>query len=242
MARYSLIPVDGTLVVDGIGAFGVDYTGIDPTIHAVQWYDTIGDVEYVKDPITGAGPANQTITDFTPYMSYVNQAIAIIEAFQNPLVVYSTQDSVLVQGVTYNFGAEITITTVGAVPPVGTTESVPPTPEDFQKLYWYNDAWIVSAFDPILVLADAKTSLISKIETSAAEQADLQARIYSQYQLLTSVNPGTLVTADYPTYDLSSYQAYLDTEVSSMSAEVNAATTTEILYSFDWRVDGNPAP
>jgi patatin-like phospholipase/acyl hydrolase len=94
--------------------------------------------------------------------------------------------------------------------------------------------------NPNLNLAAAQASLITLIQTSATEQADLQARIYSMYQLSIEASPGTLPTADYAGIDLDTYQAYIDGEVSAMTATVNAATTVPQLYSFDWRVEGDP--
>jgi hypothetical protein len=241
MARYTLFPGTGDAQIDGYLAQDVDYVGIDPTIHCVQWYDTIGQIEYVGDVMTGAKPQNEDITDITPYLPYITSAQAIIDAYLNPQIFYSTSDSTLFNGSTVPLGNEIAITTVGGIPPATTTDLVPPTPEDFQTLYWFNDSeWVVSGVNPNLNLAAAQANLITQIQTSATEQADLQARIYSMYQLSIEASPGTLPTADYAGIDLDTYQAYIDGEVSAMTATVNAATTVPQLYSFDWRVEGDP--
>lgn len=240
MARITLFPKDGNGVVNGELAEGVDFSGIDPTISCVQWYDTIGSVEYVSDPISGYKPENTTIDSIAPYQVYVDNSVTIIDAFLNPVIVYSTASDVSFQGVTYGFASEIVISTPNTPPPPQSTPTVPPTPEDFQTLYWYNDGWVLSGFDPSLTLANAKTQLIQQVETSGAEQADDQARIYSSYQLVSSADAGALATADYFGLTLSDYQGYIDGQISTMTAEINAATTTSQLYSFDWRVEGNP--
>jgi hypothetical protein len=240
MTRITLFPGTNDAQIEGELAQDVDFTGIDPTIHCVQWYDTIGQIEYVGDLITGEKPQNETITDITPYMSYATQAAAIINAYKNPVIVYSTADGTLFQGITYALGSEITITTVDTDPPATSTPLVPPTPDVYQDLYWFDDAWLLSSFDPTLNLVGAKADLITKVQTSATVQADLQARIYSMYKLSIEASPGTLPTSDYAGVDLDTYQTYIDGEVSAMTATVNAATTASQLYSFDWRVEGDP--
>ena len=66
---------DSSVAVDGEGYGGLDLSFMDPTIHAIQWYDTHGEVEY-RNPVTKKMTANQEITDFTPYQ----QAITVWQA------------------------------------------------------------------------------------------------------------------------------------------------------------------
>jgi hypothetical protein len=66
---------DSSVSVDGEGFGGLDLSFMDPAIHAIQWYDTRGVVEY-KDLATGNIVTNQEITDFTPYQ----QAITVWQA------------------------------------------------------------------------------------------------------------------------------------------------------------------
>lgn len=242
MTRVTLFPRDNDAQINGALAEDVDFTGIDPTIHCIQWYDTIGSIEYVEDPITGVKPPNETITSIAPYMSYVTTASAIIEARENPMIVYSTVNGLLFEGATYYLGAEIAIYTPDPMPPVQSTTEVPPTPEDFQELWWYaaQDTWVISPVDPTLTLSAAQEQLIKQVQTSGAEQADYQARIYSAYTLVAAGDAGTLPTADYFGLDLATYQTYIDGEIASMTASINAATSVPELYSFDWRVEGNP--
>lgn len=47
--RISIIPSDGTVVIDKIAYIGIDLSkcGIPEDIHALQWYESWGEVEYV---------------------------------------------------------------------------------------------------------------------------------------------------------------------------------------------------
>jgi hypothetical protein len=243
MSRITLFPGDGNANIDNHLAKNIDYTGLDPEIHAVQWFDTYGWIEYREDTISGAKPENVQITSIEPYLDYIAQAEEIIYAANNPLVGYVTVYPRLYFGDwSYVFSAPVEIYTPNTPLPEGTTTQVPPTPEDFQQLYWYEegDQWVISPVDPTLSLADAQQELILKIQTSGAMQVDDQARIYSSLQLTTSPDPGALPTADYYGLDLADYQTYIDGEITTMSASVMAATAVPQLYMFNWMVEGDP--
>ncbi len=68
--RVTIVVIDSSVAVDGETYDQLDLSFMDPTIHAVQWYDTHGEVEY-KDPVTGKMTVNQEITDFTPYQQVI---------------------------------------------------------------------------------------------------------------------------------------------------------------------------
>jgi hypothetical protein len=240
MSVITLIPVDSTVVIDDVAAFDVDFTGIDPSIHAVSWYGTQGVVQYIGNPITGEKPPNEVIDSLAPYQSYVSAAQAILYAQDNPVSYWSYVNDLVYQGETYGFGVEVIVTDVGWPQPAQTTPKVPTTPEDFQKLYWYNNNWIVSSFDPTLSLSAAKTYLIQAVQTSAAAAGAAQAAIYSPAQLFAAPSVGDLPTADYFGVTLAQYQTYLDSEVASQTATINAATSNVELYGFNPEV--NPAP
>lgn len=233
MARITLFPTVNDAQIDGYLAQGVDYTGIDPTIHCVQWYDTIGSIEYVEDPITGEKPQNTTIDSVDPYLPYVQNAQAIIDAYLNPQSFYITQNGTLFGGLTFYIGNEIFISTVDGQPPDSSTPDAPPTQEDWQTLYWYDDAWVVSPVDPSLTLTAAKLSLIATVQANAAQNVADQARIYSPVQLGTAADVTQLATADYAGVTLGDYQAQQDSEVSTMTAAINAASSVPDLYSFN---------
>jgi hypothetical protein len=43
--RVTIIPQDTVVIVDGRAFSGIDMSYIDPSYHAIQWYDTHGDIE-----------------------------------------------------------------------------------------------------------------------------------------------------------------------------------------------------
>lgn len=65
MARIIIVPDDSTVIVDG-AARTIDMTGIDPTIHAVQWFDVAGEIEY------NDGKPHEQIDDITPFQSFID--------------------------------------------------------------------------------------------------------------------------------------------------------------------------
>lgn len=69
--RVTIIPVDGSVSVDGVGFGRLDLSFIDPSVHAVQWYDTHGEVE-IKDPVTGRMVANEVITSIDAYQPAID--------------------------------------------------------------------------------------------------------------------------------------------------------------------------
>jgi len=242
--NYTIIPSDSVTVIDGAVAQEVDMTGIPADVHAIQWYGLRGQgtIEYEIDPLTGELPNQGSFTDPAAYSAQTTQAEAIIYAQNNPVTYYVTTSEVVYAGTIYPFGTPIVISTPDPVQPDNTTPLVPPTPEDFQQLYWYDDAWVISSVDPSLSLTEAKNVLNTDVSTSAALQGTTQARIYSPVQLAAAPDITTLPTADYAGMDLGEYQTYLDNEVASMQATVNAATSVSQLYNFNPEVDGNPNP
>jgi hypothetical protein len=63
MKRLIIVPEDNVVMIDGIrNAFPIDLSPIGTNIHAVQWYETWGEVEY-KDETP-----NKKITDISEYL------------------------------------------------------------------------------------------------------------------------------------------------------------------------------
>lgn len=241
MANINMVPVDGTVVIDGYVAFGVNFTGIDPSIHAITWYDVFGELEFVYDPLTKVKPPNQDITSLAPYQSYVNQAQEIIYAAMNPQVYYSTINGLAgPNGEELDLGQMLVVDTPNTPQPGNTTTVAPPACDVFQDLYYYGGAWVCSSFNPSLPLSQAKQVLSTEVKSYAASNCSFQSRIYSTLEMVTTPDPGSLPCADYSTVTLSSYQATMDTRSAEMVDSINAATTTNQLYSFDPRVDANP--
>jgi len=44
--RLTIVPDDKVAIVDGEGYFDVDVSSLDANIHAIQWYDTYGEIEF----------------------------------------------------------------------------------------------------------------------------------------------------------------------------------------------------
>ncbi|WP_028145976.1 hypothetical protein [Bradyrhizobium japonicum] len=57
--RITIVVPDNVVIVDGV-KHAVDCSQF-AGIHAVQWFDTVGDIEFVYDPDTRTKPLNETI-------------------------------------------------------------------------------------------------------------------------------------------------------------------------------------
>jgi hypothetical protein len=76
--RVTIVAEDNIVIVEG-QAESVDLSSsLDEEIHAVQWYGTVGEVEYKHDYIENTRKPNERITDFTPYQKFVD--LWIVEA------------------------------------------------------------------------------------------------------------------------------------------------------------------
>jgi len=60
--KVTIVPEDKTVVVDGLAASNIDMSGIDQHIHAVQWRDNKGEIEW-KESSEG-GMHNEEIFSF----------------------------------------------------------------------------------------------------------------------------------------------------------------------------------
>lgn len=49
--RISIIPIDGTVVVNSLGVTRLTWEGTPEGVHALQWYGTWGEIEYVDSAI-----------------------------------------------------------------------------------------------------------------------------------------------------------------------------------------------
>jgi hypothetical protein len=63
--RVSIIVADKVVCIDGL-CCTVDMPAMPVGLHAVQWYDTWGEEEWVND--LGRMERNQSITSFEPYL------------------------------------------------------------------------------------------------------------------------------------------------------------------------------
>jgi len=68
--RVTILPDDKSVSVDGEVYSDLDLSFLDPTIHAVQWYDTHGEIER-KDPVTKRMTSNEDTTSFDAFQPAV---------------------------------------------------------------------------------------------------------------------------------------------------------------------------
>ena len=69
--RLTIIPIDGSVSVDGKGFGGLDLSFMDGSVHAVQWYETHGEIE-VKDPVTGRMIENRVINSIDAFQPAID--------------------------------------------------------------------------------------------------------------------------------------------------------------------------
>lgn len=224
--NYTIVPDDGIVVIDGMVAQGVNMTGIPPTVQAIQWYGIpeTGTIEYKFDVATGEMPAPEQFTDPADFSAQTDEAEAIIYAYSNPVTYYS---------IVAPFGKPISVTTVGWPQPPNTTTLVPPAVPEGQTLQWDGSAWVVSSFDITLSLPAAKSSLIQTVTAEGAAAVNAEVSLYSTVQQIEAPSVAALETKTYPGTTIGEYQTYVDAEVASATATINAATSTEDLYSYN---------
>jgi hypothetical protein len=68
--RITIIPADGFVSIDNVGFGSLDLSSLPTSIHALQWYDTDGEIE--RKDSRGRVISNETITDITPYQSAID--------------------------------------------------------------------------------------------------------------------------------------------------------------------------
>ena len=68
MSRITIVPSDNNVLVDGETRI-VDMTGIDPAIHAVQWFDTEGEIEYTR----ADGRRNEQINSISRFQVFIDR-------------------------------------------------------------------------------------------------------------------------------------------------------------------------
>lgn len=105
--KLSIIPSDKAVYVDGASQLNLDLSFIPSNIHALQWYETHGELEFVKEFVDGSFvyPNNQQINELP---DWANQAkvkfdeavlaeqqaleLAILEAQNNPVQTTGTEE------------------------------------------------------------------------------------------------------------------------------------------------------
>jgi hypothetical protein len=70
--RFILIPSDKVVTIDGESYRDLNLEQVDPTIHAVQWYETWGEIEYIKDE-NEYKPENQKIYSLDSFQFAIDE-------------------------------------------------------------------------------------------------------------------------------------------------------------------------
>ena len=76
--RLTIIISDGTVIKDGIPQTELDLSFVDSSIHALQWYDTYGEVEY-KTFFNGTEIVHPQNTVITELPDWVQQSISVYD-------------------------------------------------------------------------------------------------------------------------------------------------------------------
>ena len=66
--RVTIVPVDKFIRRDDVMVNLTEWNFDDPNIHAIQWYDTEGEIEYTRKP----KPSNEIFTNSSILEPYLN--------------------------------------------------------------------------------------------------------------------------------------------------------------------------
>ena len=86
--RVTVIPEDGFVSVDGEGYSDLDLSFTPYEVHALQWYDTDGEIEY--QDARGRATHNEAITSLEQF-EYWNQCYTVWQAAQEAAAQEATQ-------------------------------------------------------------------------------------------------------------------------------------------------------
>lgn len=84
--RLTIIPDDKCVILDGDARMDLTFE-IDPTIHAVQWYESHGEVEYKSQLVDGVlvKPENQVIDSIAPFQAAIDAWNAYVPPEPEPV-------------------------------------------------------------------------------------------------------------------------------------------------------------
>ena len=89
--KITIIPIDGAVYKDGFSFSGLDLSFMDASIHALQWFDTKGWIEFKVDEDFNK-PVNQNITSLP---EWVEQCLLKWEEANTALI--AAQDAAALQ-------------------------------------------------------------------------------------------------------------------------------------------------
>ena len=79
--RMTIIPSDGVVIINGVAKSPIDLNFMGD-IHAVQWYDTWGDVERIRENFHHT---NERIESLAPYQAAIDGWNAWVRPPEPPL-------------------------------------------------------------------------------------------------------------------------------------------------------------
>lgn len=134
--RLTIIPIDKFVSIDGVAFCDIDFV-IDPAIHAVQWMDTAGWIEYKE--ISGVKPDNESISDISQFDNVVAIWRAAYEAslIPPPPPPEPTLDELRAQMSVTPFQAKAALLNDGLLDSVEALVNTPAT-DPLIKLAWSN--------------------------------------------------------------------------------------------------------
>ena len=83
--RLTIVKDDNFVSIDGVGIFGVDLSQLNQEINAVQWYDSIGNVE-IRDINTNNIISNVTISNIDDFQFCITNYYTQLENLSNNII------------------------------------------------------------------------------------------------------------------------------------------------------------
>ena len=71
MSVITILKADGKVLVDGVVEGSIDMSDLPSNVHAVQWFGSAGEIEYVA--VNGVKPANTPLDIFDDYSQFVTR-------------------------------------------------------------------------------------------------------------------------------------------------------------------------
>jgi len=187
-------------------------------------------------PELGMIPFTATPDDVVPYgVEIYNQLVAgdygtVLTWAETHF--YSTTDGNIFNGIE-NYKGDIIVSPTGTVPSNSTT-SMPPVAGGTSTIYWYNDAWITSCFDPAVytTLLDAQNYLKSQTQLVGNNAVNAQLAGYSTVEIQTAPDINALITFDYAPMTIGDYNTFISGNVAAAEVDIDASTYEE-LFGYD---------
>lgn len=86
--RLTIIPSDNAVLING-KMWELDCSSISSDVHAVQWYDDHGEIEF--EDVDGVGASNEVIGDISQFQSLIDAWNTINDAPPEPTLITITQ-------------------------------------------------------------------------------------------------------------------------------------------------------